>query len=328
MVDCTFYVVGDRPFFLGVVALVNSLRLVGHEEPIVVLDCGFDEWQRELLAREAIVVPAPDASHPAFLKWQAPLARPSDVMVLVDADMIIVRSLAPLLDLAAPGKTVAFVDLNPDRFDPGWAEMVGLETLPRRTYVNSGLVVLSEPDGRELLQLLHEIQPTLPLDLVRDDGTKPFKYRDQDVLNLVLAVHRRKDDLVVLERRLAPCPPFYALRVVDERTLECRFRDGVQPYLLHHITDKPWLRPTPPTPYSQLLPRLLLAEDLPIRLTPADLPVQLRPGVVGGGLRGLLLLRWLATKTRFKLRLLLGIGQNRPVAHQPAGELSAKTGPG
>ena len=38
--DYTFYTVADARFWLGAVALVNSLRLVGHKEPVVVLDLG------------------------------------------------------------------------------------------------------------------------------------------------------------------------------------------------------------------------------------------------------------------------------------------------
>ena len=47
-----FYCVADERYFLGAVGLVNSLRLVGHREPIFLLDCGLDDEQRELLGRE------------------------------------------------------------------------------------------------------------------------------------------------------------------------------------------------------------------------------------------------------------------------------------
>jgi hypothetical protein len=302
---CAFYVVGDARFFPGVVALVNSLRLVGHDEPIVVLDCGFEERQRRVLEREAALLEPPAGGHPAFLKWVAPLERPADVMVLVDSDMIAVRSLAPLVARAAAGRVVAFVDLDPHRFREEWRDWTGVASLPRRTCANSGLVALPRSGGLELLELLQEVQERLPLETGPADELGPLIYRDQDVLNAVLGAHRAEDDVELLEQRLAPCPPFYGLRVVDERSLECRFRDGAQPFVLHHIDAKPWLALTPPTPYSRLLPRLLLADDVAVRLEPDDLPLQLRPGLLPALVRGVVELRWLATRSRFKLRLAL-----------------------
>ncbi len=309
MAECAFYVVADSRFFLGVAALINSLRLVGHDEPVVVVDNGLEDVQRELLAREATLLPAPETDHPVYLRWIAPLEHPAEVMVLLDADVIVVRSLAPLVRLAATGKLAAFVDLAPDRFDEGWADLLGVATLPRRSYVNGGFLALPRARGLELLGLLERIQAELPLELVRSDGSRPFLFREQDVLNAVLAAHWPGEDVAALERRLAPAPPFYGLSVVDAHTLECRFRDGERPYLLHHINEKPWLTLTHPTPYSQLLPRLLLADDLAIRLAPADVSFRLRPGLLPGALRALLMLRWLATKSRFKLRLLLGLSR-------------------
>ena len=47
-----FYCVADERYFLGAVGLVNSLRLVGHDEPIYLLDCGLTDDQRELLEPE------------------------------------------------------------------------------------------------------------------------------------------------------------------------------------------------------------------------------------------------------------------------------------
>ena len=38
--DVAFYCVADERYFLGAVGLINSLRLVGHDEPIFLLDCG------------------------------------------------------------------------------------------------------------------------------------------------------------------------------------------------------------------------------------------------------------------------------------------------
>ena len=46
-----FYCVADERYFLGAVGLINSLRLVGHTEPIFLLDCGLTAAQRRLAGR-------------------------------------------------------------------------------------------------------------------------------------------------------------------------------------------------------------------------------------------------------------------------------------
>ncbi len=51
-----FYCVADERYFLGAVGLINSLRLVGHTEPIFLLDCGLTAAQRELLEPQATLL--------------------------------------------------------------------------------------------------------------------------------------------------------------------------------------------------------------------------------------------------------------------------------
>ena len=73
--------------------MVNSLRVHGHSDPVYVLDCGLDPDQRDLLAPHATLVPAPSEAPPWLLKTVAPLRHPAEVMVLIDADMIVTRPL-------------------------------------------------------------------------------------------------------------------------------------------------------------------------------------------------------------------------------------------
>ncbi len=101
-----FYTVCDHRHFVGAVALVNSLRLVGHDEPIRLLDCGLTAGQRELLGREVTLVPAPDDRPPYLLKPAAPLAQPAEVMALLDADMLVTRRFDELVESARGGKLV------------------------------------------------------------------------------------------------------------------------------------------------------------------------------------------------------------------------------
>jgi hypothetical protein len=71
------------------------------------------------------------------------------------------------------------------------------------------------------------------------------------------------------------------LRLINEATLRCAFEDGTEPYALHHyLPAKPWLRPTIPGVYTQLLLRLLHGPDVAIRVPEDELPPHLRPGIV------------------------------------------------
>src|SRR5262249_1912508 len=89
-----FYSVCDSGFFLGAVALVNSLRLVGHEEPIFIVDAGLTPEQRRLMSDHATIIEAPESDPAVFLTPRGPLERPAEVAVLLDADIVVLRPLS------------------------------------------------------------------------------------------------------------------------------------------------------------------------------------------------------------------------------------------
>lgn len=276
-----FYCVTGRDFFPGAVALINSLRLCGHTEPVFVLDCGMEPRQRSALARHATVLPAPDDAPPSLQKFVAPLAHPAATMVLVDADVIVTRSLGELIDVAAAGSVVAFRN-DVHRHFAEWGELLGLGEVRPGPYVTTGFLALAEGTARELLALVAERQGTVDADRTWLGGgtreTDPLYFHDQDVFNAVLHSRIAPDRVLALEARLAPIPPFDGVELLDERSLRCAYRDGSRPYLLHHAASKPWLVPMRANVYSRLLTRLLLADDVPLRLDPAELPVRLRTG--------------------------------------------------
>ena len=102
-----FYCVSSAEYFLGAVAMINSLRLNGHREPIYLLDAGLSDDQRQLLAAEVTIVKAPDGVEPFMLKAVAPLAHPAEVVVLIDADMIVTRNLGELIERAHGSRIIA-----------------------------------------------------------------------------------------------------------------------------------------------------------------------------------------------------------------------------
>ena len=105
-----FYTFGDRRYFLGIAALVNSLRLLGHGETIHVLDFGLTDAQRATLEREVELVAAPPGSSPLLGHFGLPLERPADAMVMLDSDVIATRSLEPIFRLVEGGKLVVYTE--------------------------------------------------------------------------------------------------------------------------------------------------------------------------------------------------------------------------
>ena len=78
-VNAAFYCVADERYFLGAVGLVNSLRLVGHGEPIFLLDCGLTTSSASCSSREVTLVAGPTDAAPHVLKTIAPLRHPAEV---------------------------------------------------------------------------------------------------------------------------------------------------------------------------------------------------------------------------------------------------------
>ena len=275
-----FYTVTDSRHFLGAVGLLNSLRLVGHDEPLVVLDCGITARQRALLEPHATIVAAPDSTPPTMLKTYAPLSRPADVMVLLDADVIVTNRLDAAIEPAAGGKLVAFGNDNGERFFPEWGERLGLGAPQRRPYVAAGHLFVP----RELRWVLERFAAYQAEIDVRETGLggavpdDPFFFADMDVLNAMLSTVVAPELFAAFPYSVAPHPPFSGVRIVDARTLRCAYPDGDEPLVLHHTLRKPWLARTPRNVYSLLLGRLLTGEDVTLRIEPADVPLRLREG--------------------------------------------------
>jgi hypothetical protein len=276
-----FYCVTDARYFLGTVGMINSLRIRGHEEPIYLVDCGLTRAQRELVATEATIVPAPGDTAPYLLKTTGPLAHPAQVEVLIDADIIVTRNLAPLIDDVAEGGVVAFAN-DVDRFVPEWGEVLDLGPIRRRPYVSSGLVVLGGPEGEAAIRLLDDRQRRVDMGRTfygADEPGYPFLYPEQDVLNAILSTRIPPEAITTLPARLMPNQPFDGLRLADEDAIRCRYRDGVEPYALHHFLFKPWIEPMYHGLYSRLLARCLLGDDLALRVPLEDVPLRMREGL-------------------------------------------------
>jgi hypothetical protein len=277
-----FCVVADATYYLGAVALLNSLRLSGHEEPFVVVDAGLSPSQRKAIAEHSEVVRGVVGQPGALMKWAGASSRAADPIVVLDADVVVVRSLEPLLERARRGDVVAFLDDQPDRHHEGWGAALGLGEVPRRPYVNAGFLALPGATAAAVLPLVELGQRRIRSEPTRASGgtrADPFYLPDQDVWNAVLAARVPPEHTVALPRRLAPFAPYPGVRLLDARLLDIGHEEGVRPFLLHQVGPKPWQRRLRPNVYSRLLARLLLGEDLTLRPDPRTVPYWLGEGV-------------------------------------------------
>jgi hypothetical protein len=294
-----FYCVADERYFLGAVGMINSLRLQGHDEPIFLLDRGLRPDQRDLISSAVTLVPARTEIPGWLMKTVAPLANPATVMVLIDADMIVTRSMADLIAAASDGRVVAF-EAGYERFVPDWGDLLSLGPIRRGPYLSSALVVLGGPVGQEVLRVMAGRQPVVRRMIAsgpeRDRSPYAFMALDQDVLNAVLAARVEPERVVVLPHRLAPDLPFEGLRLASGPRPRCAYRDGTEPYVVHHLVvtrlptlersgDKPWLGRVPSSLYSRLLTRCLLGPGLAVTVPEREVPLRLRDGFVARAAR-------------------------------------------
>jgi hypothetical protein len=255
-----FFSVSNHRHFVGAVALLNSLREVGHGEPFFLVDCGLTDSQRELVSGHMTLIPAPRDLPPTMLKLHGPLHVDPDIAIILDADIIAVR---PLDGLIGP-KPVAFLNDWTWRFEPEWIRL-GYGRLRRTPYVNAGQMILPRASGlaRQLKWGNERLLEIFRTESVRRRASAdPFYYTDQDVLNALIG--SLDPDDYVLSGAVAYWPFHEPL-------------DGVR--LLHHILDKPWLKPLRPNPYSREMARLLKTGL--VKVPANEIPARLRLGAVG-----------------------------------------------
>ena len=290
--ECTirFCTIADSAHYVGLVALVNSLRLHGHHDPISVLDVGLSAAERAELAPHCDLVDPPvRGRHPWLLAPHACLARPATVVVTIDADVIVTAPLDLILARARDGQICAFPDPLGDRWFAEWEHAFDLPVAPRHeTYVNTGFVAFSTRVFPDLLPEWAarcdgvDVTPATPaLDL-----GDPLGLADQDAFNALLMT-------VVPPGRVSVQPADEAVQgpwllsqtqVDDVRTLACSF-DGTAITLLHSFgTPKPWQaqprRLVRRSAYLLCLRRLLVSDDVALRSMLPRVP-WLAPGLRG-----------------------------------------------
>ena len=302
-----FFTISDAGFFPGTVALLNSLRLLGHTDELVVLDLGLTPEQRARLAPAGVsFVSTPDNAHPWVLKPVAAAADARGVVVLVDSDMVVTSSMEPIVRAAREGKFCVFPDHPSDhgRWFREWSDLFELSApLRHATYANAGVIAFSADVWPEFLERWSRAcRPMAGRRTVRTDS-EPDGQMDQDALNALLMSEIPESSVELL--------PGYEwdmreVELVDLHTLECV--SGGQTQTLLHTPTSPKLwqeggwRRVERGAYVELMPRLLLGPDVVLRLEPDEIPLWMRRGVLAGiavwALRGYNRLPWLEGKLR------------------------------
>ena len=282
----TYYTVSDHRFFLGTVALLNSLRLTGNEGELVVLDVGLTARERELLSDHATVFAPPRQVdvHPVMIKPYAHLCHTSGTAVMIDSDVIVTGSLGHVVALARDGQICAYPEQAVrGRWFAEWEKTLGLRaSLRRDTYVNAGLVAFSTDWWPHFLKRWGEVCERIPPGEMWGSRS-PFQAPDQDALNALLMSEIRPEGLALLPETEASFRG--NITVEDIESLVCRVNGDMKTILHYMDSPKPWessgwLR-LASTDYVRLMRRLLFANDVPLRLDSRQAPLWLRPGRLG-----------------------------------------------
>jgi hypothetical protein len=313
-----FYTVSDARFFVGTVALLNSLRLTGHEQPLVVLDQGLELAQLERLGLHATVVAfASEREHPVTAKPFPYLADGPPTVVVIDSDMIVTGPLGDVLAEAGEGRICLFPDHVSDRgrWFAEWKEIFELAGEPRRqTYLNSGFVALSSERWPALLPRWWDACSRIPGAQIFTSDNSPLRDGDQDALNAILMSEIPEASVLVLDDSAEAYPDALTRVVVqDERSLACTI-DGDGVVILHHaMRPKVWLpsgrrRVDRRDAYLRLLPRLLFDADVALRLSAGEVPVWLRPSPQG---RAALSVTSTSNRARERAARVVSVGRRR-----------------
>jgi hypothetical protein len=292
----TYVTLCDRHFFVGTVAMMNSLRLTGNDGELVVFDRGLTGEQRRLLRDHARVVPVDPSIRPFLVTPSMRNVADAGTLYWIDGDVIVTRNLQRVSELAENGKICLYYDIPPTRWFQEWPEIFALQApLRRDRYLNAGFLALSRDRWEWLLERWSEVCEIMPpLSAYAGQQEIPVLGGDQDALNALLmsevsrnAVHELPPEEVVYTGQM------HQARLVDRERL-VTVRHGHPVALLHYTGKlKPWMPRSwariNQDAYVRLLLRLIFEDDVPVRLSGQHVPRWLRPTAGGrmllGGLR-------------------------------------------
>jgi hypothetical protein len=277
-----FFTRADSKSFIGLLALVRSLRLQGHDEALTVLDLGLTAHQRSVLEGQCDVVRVPGIArrHPWLVAPYPYLLNAEGTVVYLDCDVIVTSRLDHALAAARRGLVCAAPD-PATRWFADWESIFAIKrSLRREVYVNSGFVAFSTLYFLHLQRRWWECCDRMAQHLdtppsgnatrlhCHQNRANPIALPDQDALNALLMsevpagrVQLLPKDAVGQGRR-----ELAQIIVVDLRRLESGHA-GRRTTLFHAWgRPKPWQakawRNLTRTPYVRFLRRLLSGADV------------------------------------------------------------------
>lgn len=288
-----YYAVADSHFFLGVVALANSLRLTGNNGEIVVIDAGLFSDQRRFLERECTLVDPELGSgiHAAYAKPSINRLEPQDrTIILLDSDIIVTSCFDSIVARADAGSICGFVNNDTHRWFAEWREIFRLRApLRHKEFLNSSFVALSLANWRVFLErwetlclTIQEERSKRPFLLRRDEVlVDPIGFNEQDALNALLMSEVPDDAVSAQGHEFVPSwVDRKEVSVVDALKLRCDFAGQEPAYIEWTGTPKPWMpwgwMRRSYRAYACLFPRVVLGNDVPLRLSRSELPFWLR----------------------------------------------------
>jgi hypothetical protein len=290
--ETTFFTISNAHYFLGLCGLIKSIRLTGHHNRLVVLDCGLTQSQRDVLNPHCTLFEMPRelASNPMLFKPFPYLLNPTGRIVIIDSDIIVTRSLSDILKLVDTGKICISPDVLEDRWFEEWKQIFELsDGLRHQIYVNSGFIAFSTLYWPDLLKQWWFACEKLLGSKTFQEGeafSAPTCYGDQDALNAILMSRIPAAAIALLPTTEQVFRQnFSQVEVLDVQKLSCRYR-GYATTLLHStLQPKPWQsaawrRVRRNHPYITLLRYLLSQEETFI--VPQNMrPIWLRSGILG-----------------------------------------------
>jgi hypothetical protein len=280
----TYFTLTDARFFVGTVAMMNSVRLTGNQGDFVVFDRGLTDRQRALLGEQARIVPVDPRIRPFLVTPSMRNEASEGTLYWIDGDVIVTRSLAPISKLAEVGKICLYYDVPPTRWFSEWQETFALRApLRRERYLNAGFLGLSGDRWQWLLERWAEVCESMPpLSAYAGQKHIPVLGGDQDALNGLLMSEVERAAVVELPpEEVVYTGVMHQARVVSREQL-VTVRNGHEVALLHYTGKlKPWMPESwariNRDAYVRLLLRLLFESDVPVRLSGRQVPPWLRP---------------------------------------------------
>lgn len=257
MLERAFVVVADERYTLPLAALLNSIHAYhGCEIPVFVYERGFGDIDTRIIEQHPLKPTLlrvrelpfhPDGMWEAKQQVFAHCLGRARVVLLIDADVVLTSPLNDIFELAATGKIVAGIDTGHIEYTKLYDVYSTALAGQNHAYINSGMVCLDVVKHWDVVGLwafasifgYYSPKAGFPLQLPG--------YGDQGLLNPIIALLRKTDELHVLPSGIwhecqGDCSMVITTAHPDGR-LEVLNVECQQPQRILHSTGPKWWIP-------------------------------------------------------------------------------------